>query len=439
MRDVGIVGGGLAGLAAAVALVRAGVGAHVYEAGADAGGRMRSDMLDGATVDPAVQLVSSTYTAFFELARTCGAERLLVRAPGRDALWRGGRAHGITYGSVASMVGSSALPTSLKVKLGMRYLPFLASTARALDANDLSAGAAGALEDESVAAWGERELGSDFVELLAYPLLAAYYGGVPEDTSAALYHALARVGMEVRVHAVEGGAGALPQAIVQWLRERGAEVHMATRVARVYEDEGGVRLELEQGSAHHDAAIVATTPRAARALLPDAGPVVEWLGGVRMAPTATVAFLLDAPLGREWFGLSFPRGSEPGASIAAVAAQSRKLRSLVPAGLEVIVVYPAPSFAPRIADATPQKAVDALLPALESAFPGVRARVQRARVYPFAEGYPLFYPGYLRHLRAFDDAWLSPRLALAGDYRVAPSVEGAVRSGTRAAQRLLGT
>ncbi|MGH7444512.1 MAG: FAD-dependent oxidoreductase, partial [Longimicrobiales bacterium] len=439
VKNVAVIGGGLAGLAAAVSLVRAGLAVHVYEAAATAGGRMRSDRLGDATVDPSVQLVSSTYTSFFELARICGAADLLVRAPGRDALWRAGRAHGITYGSVTSMVGSGALPPGLKLKLGTRYLPFLATTARTLDANDPAATAGVALDDESVAAWGAREMGSDFVELLAYPLLAAYYGCAPEDVTAALYHALARVGMDVRVHAVRGGAGALPRAIVSWLLQHGAVVRTNTRVASTGGgDRDGVRVELQNETAVHDAAIIATTATAARALLPARGAIAAWLAEVRTAPTATAAFLLDAPLERDWFGLSFPRGSEPGERIAAITAQSRKLQTLVPAGREVVVVYPAPAIAARLARATPQETVDELMPALETALPGFGARVERARVYPFTDGYAVFHPGYLRRLRAFDERWLPARIALAGDYLVAPSVEGAVRSGLKAARRLLG-
>lgn len=458
IRSAAVIGGGLAGLSAAVSLVRAGVAVHVYEATARVGGRMRSDTLGDATVDPSVQLVSSTYTSFFELARTCGAADLLVRAPGRDALWRSGRAHGITYGSVTSMVGSGALPPGLKLKLATRYLPFLATTARTLDAND-PAGAGGvALDDESVAAWGLREMGSDFVELLAYPLLASYYGVAPEDTTAPFYHALARVGMDVHVHAIRGGAGALPRAIASWLVQHGAVLRTDARVLRVHADatggdDGGgavaavdmdaagaargMRVELENETVSYDAAVIATPASAARSLLPGSA-IDAWLADVRMAPATTAAFLLRAPLERDWFGLSFPRTSEPGAHLAAITVQSRKLDTLVPAGREVVVVYPAPATAQRLARATPEDTVDALMPALETALPGFAARVERARVYAFADGYAAFYPGYLRRLHAFDDGLLPPRIALAGDYLVAPTVEGAVRSGANAARRVLG-
>src|SRR5690606_37184886 len=117
-----------------------------------------------------------------------------------------------------------------------------------------------------------------------------------------------------------------------------------------------------------------------------------WLEGVRSRPTVTAAFLLDAPLSREWFGLSFPRGSKPGERIAVLAAQSRKLPSLVPDG-EALVVYPQPELGARIADVEPKRVVDELMPGLVAAFPDIESRVLRVRTYAFPEGYSLFGPG----------------------------------------------
>ena len=81
---------------------------------------------------------------------------------------------------MASLVASTALPAGLKLRLATRYLPFLARHARLLDANDPAATGGAELDDSSVTEWGRVALGEDFVELLAYPLLGAYYGGTPE-------------------------------------------------------------------------------------------------------------------------------------------------------------------------------------------------------------------------------------------------------------------
>ena len=60
-----------------------------------------------------------------------------------------------------------------------------------------------------------------------------------------------------------------------------------------------------------------------------------------------------------------------------------------------------------------------------------------ARVVRWRELLPLFHPGYLPRLDSFlSRADRSPRLAFAGDYLVAPCVEGALTSGMRAASEV---
>ena len=51
-------------------------------------------------------------------------------------------------------------------------------------------------------------------------------------------------------------------------------------------------------------------------------------------------------------------------------------------------------------------------------------------------GWTVFRPGYLQHLGRLREPGVldeQPRIALAGDYLIAPNVEGAVVSGLRAA------
>jgi oxygen-dependent protoporphyrinogen oxidase len=233
MADIAVIGAGPAGLSAAWRLVEAGARVTIYEAAARAGGRMRTETMEGALVDTGVQLVSTSHTALFELAQSVKARELLRSSPGRDAVWRKGRANPITYGSVASMATSSALPAMLKLKVVGKYLPFLTTRARTLEANDPS-GSGGVDHDaESIGEWGRRELGDDFVELLVYPLLAAYYGATPEDTSAGVYHALARMGMDVSVYGATGGFGTLAGALLGAAESAGAVYAPATEVTRV--------------------------------------------------------------------------------------------------------------------------------------------------------------------------------------------------------------
>jgi oxygen-dependent protoporphyrinogen oxidase len=432
-----VIGAGAAGLAAAVRLTQAGARVTVYERNGRAGGRMRTETLDGARVDVGVQLVSSSHTSLFELAQRTGARALLQQSPGRDALWRKGRANPITYGSVASMVASAALPAMLKLKMGSRYLPFLTARAHGLDAND-PAGSGGTAHDrESIGAWGMRELGSDFVELLVYPLLAAYYGALPEQTSAGVYHALARMGMDVSVYGAAGGFGALADAWLSAAENAGARYAAATEVTRVEATGNGVCLETLSGEARHDAAVLATPAPVAARLLPG-GELGRWLSRVRVAPTLTIAYRMDGRFPGDYFGLSFPRGEVVGERVVALCIQGRKLPGLVPAGGDALVALTAPSATPLLLELDDAAAADAVLASLEGAVDGISRHVKSAHVFRFEHGYTIFEPGYLQHLARFNAAWLPARLSLAGDYMLAPSVEGAVRSGEHAARRALG-
>ncbi len=216
-----VVGAGPAGLSAAWRLRKAGWPVTVYEAAPGPGGRVRTDELEGVRLDPGPQFVGGHYTRTLALLEELGRSGEVLPARGRDALLRGGRIHGITYGSPTSMATSGALPVSLKLRLLSRYLPFLVKERSGLDAADPSRGNGPALDVESIAAWGRREMGSEFVELLVYPLLASYSNMTPEDTSAGYYHALASVGLDVRVMGLRGGIGTLPAVLGGCAREGG--------------------------------------------------------------------------------------------------------------------------------------------------------------------------------------------------------------------------
>lgn len=433
---VAVVGAGAAGLAAAWRLAEGGADVVVHERSARAGGLLRTETLDGARVDVGVQLVGSPHTSLFDLAARAGAGSLLRRSPGHDALWRRGRPHGITYGSVTSMIASGALPTTLKLKLAGRYLPFLKSEARRLDVSDLPGSGGAAFDGESIGAWGRRQLGDEFVELLAYPLLSSYYGAEPEETSAGVYHSLALVGMDVSVYGAVGGFGALADAIASALEERGVELRRGAEVASVRAETNVVHVDGEA----YDAAVLAVPANRAAALLGLADAAAGGLGGfllsVQERSTLTLACRIDREFPGDYFGLSFPRTSEHGARLSALCIQRRKLEALVPAGGDAVVVLPAPRATPALLAQADDDVAATLLRDVDAAVPGIARRVTHAQVFRFDDAYTIFAPGHVQRLVRFDDTWLPANLALAGDYLLAPSVEGAVRSGIRAAARI---
>jgi len=431
------VGTGPAGLSAAWRLTESGRRVVLYDRRSVPGGLMRSDVVDGAVVDVGAQMFASTYRSSMRLAGAVGLGSLLVRSPGRDALWRAGRAHTISYGSAASMATSTALPALLKLRLVSKYLPFLARRCRSLDANDPAGTGGAALDDESISDWGSRELGRDFVELMAYPFLSAYHGGVPERTSAAFYHALARVGMDVELYGMMGGTGRLAFGVVDALEARGGEFVGGRAVRAVEFDARGVMVRLEGGEeAEHDAVVVATPAAEARSLVATVPELGAWLDRVEAAPFVSVAVVTDRPVRTKWFGLAVPRIESPGDRLVAACVEATKAPGIVPEGSGLIVAFPSPAKVAGLLEGPPERTPPEVLPALDRLLGSVSGMAKVVKVYRHVEGHTQFYPGYIRHLLRFREEWLPGRVALAGDYLVAPTIEGAVISGERAAVRI---
>jgi protoporphyrinogen/coproporphyrinogen III oxidase len=200
-----------------------------------------------------------------------------------------------------------------------------------------------------------------------------------------------------------------------------------------------VELSGDGWRAAHDAVVVAVPPAAARALIMETTPdAAEWLAGVRTRPAVSLALMLERPVGVRWFGLSFARGEAR--DVGAACVGENKGADLVPEGKGLLTVFAAPEASARLAGADGEALASALLPELRRYFPRLEGDVSGVRGYSWREGWTPFGPGHLERIRRFGNGEPEGggRVVVAGDYLVAPTVEGAVVSGMRAAERVLG-
>lgn len=428
---IAVIGGGWAGLAAAVTAAEGGAEVVLFEAGRVLGGRARSLALATAngtlTLDNGQHLLLGAYRDTLDLMRRVGVdpeavllrrplavvddEGFCLRLPSLPAPWPPALA--TAWGLLSASTVN--LPEKLKTALWMRRVQgqgFVVddglTVAEWLDA----AGQHGRLRRH-----------------LWEPLCLAALNTPPGRASARLFAHVLRDSLgssrrgdtDLLLPRVPFGR-LLPEPAANWLRQRGAEIRTGHRVTRLQPRAAGVDIDGEPFTA----AILATSaPHAAR-LCPEVIVPEAW------EPIATVylryptGFRLPEPL------ISLSGRSEGGQKIGPFWAVDRGI-GLDPAEQGVVAaVISAHGDWERLEDAALAAAVCAELACL----PGVPAGAECLRVIRERRATFSSRPG----LRRQGVQTSSPHLFVAGDYCWADypaTLEGAVRSGLAAARRAL--
>ena len=168
--DVVIIGGGIAGLAAAFELRGRGLSVRVLERAARPGGVIVTEQFDGWTIDSGPDSLLVQKPAAVTLCRELGiADRLVPTLMPRTAfVLREGQLHAIAEGSFLGF------PITLGA-LARSRLFSLAGKARM--AGEVLTPRRTSDEDESIAAFVGRRFGREAVDYLADPLLAGIHAG----------------------------------------------------------------------------------------------------------------------------------------------------------------------------------------------------------------------------------------------------------------------
>jgi oxygen-dependent protoporphyrinogen oxidase len=174
--DVAIVGGGIAGLAAAYELRMRGASVQVLEAGTRPGGVITTERVDGWVIDGGPDSMLVQKPAAVALCRELGlGDRLISTLTPRTAyVLRDGRLHPLAEGSFlgfplrfGALARSSLFTVGGKLRLASELL---------IPGNRGD-------EDESIGAFVRRRFGEEAVDYLAEPLLAGIHAGDVEQLS----------------------------------------------------------------------------------------------------------------------------------------------------------------------------------------------------------------------------------------------------------------
>jgi squalene-associated FAD-dependent desaturase len=419
-QRVAVVGAGWAGLAAAVHARRAGHAVEVFEMAPQVGGRARSVVIGGHTLDNGQHILIGAYQATLQLMALVDADAtaLLRRLP-----------LSLSYpdGRGLQLRGGSPLPDFVRAVLRRPGWGWTDRLSLLGAATGWAAMRFDCAESLSVAELCHR-LPQRVREQLIEPLCVAALNTPTSQASA-------RVFLRVLHDALFNGAGSsdlllpraplgalLPQPAAAWLQRQGVPLHSTARA-----------LQLRPGAAwqldghNYDAVLLACSAAEAARLCAELAPAwAAMAAALRYEPIVTV--YLQCPGAR----LTLPMLALH-ADADAPAQFAFDLGALDgPAGVFAFVISGARDWVDRGLHATAQATLAQAL----AAFPAGHWPTQPAVLHVAAEKRATFRctPGLQRPPMA-----IAPGLLAAGDYVAGPypaTLEGAVRSGRDAALAL---
>ncbi|MFE5370324.1 protoporphyrinogen oxidase [Streptomyces mirabilis] len=301
--QVVVIGGGIAGLAAAHRLLDRGARVTVLEASDRVGGKLLPGEIAGARVDLGAESMLARRPEAIALAREVGlADRLQPPATATASLWTRGALRPMPKGHVMGVPGTAAALSGVLSDEGLARIERDAELPRTEVGDDVAVG-------EYVAA----RLGREVVDRLVEPLLGGVYAGdayrismrlaVPQLFAALRTHvSLTEAVREIQAKAaaaqqtgpvfmgIEGGVGQLPLAVARSVRERGGEILTGATVTELRRaGDGGWRVVAGGRVLHADGVVVAVPAGPAAALLRAEAPAAATeLAGVEYASMALV-------------------------------------------------------------------------------------------------------------------------------------------------------
>jgi squalene-associated FAD-dependent desaturase len=294
-----VVGGGLAGVAAALACADAGVRVSLFEARGCLGGATWSTEKRGLRVDNGQHVFMRCCTAYRALLVRLGVEQKValqprlavpVAAPGRPLAWIRRHALPAPAHLAPSLLRFGHLPLAARVRAAA-----IARAFAALDPDDPR------LDDRALGSWLAERGANDAASLAFWDLLIRPTLNVcAADASLALAARVLRTGFLDRSDAADIGIAAVPfaelhdEASRRALRSAGAAVELRAAVRGVQADSQGVVVDVAGHSVRADAVILAAPPDAAARLAPpEAGLDAAALAGLGASPIVNLHVWFD--------------------------------------------------------------------------------------------------------------------------------------------------
>jgi oxygen-dependent protoporphyrinogen oxidase len=431
VRNAVVIGGGLAGLAAARDLAAAGVDVTVLEAGQSLGGRMRTVRPAGLPVDVGAAFFTDFYPRAMSLIDACGMRDELIPFSLAAGVERDGTITPI-WPPADFLRGRLLPPVSLLrllvgcVRLGPSW--------RSLDPGDLTSAAAH--DTRTADSWARAVLGDDVADNLIAPVLRGVVHWELATTSQAVLFSMVKAVLRYR------GGYRLVDGMASLCDRLGAKlaVRCSMRVSSATRSSGRWVVDVRTGHTGEriqaDGLVCATTASAVSTIFPDLPERQRaFFDGIRYSSTAIAVVRAPARSQKRGTSILFADAGEP--TLAGITPAG--IGSVGDTGAEIVKIALAEAAyraAPRMSD----EQLGAFILGAARRNPSLSGWLADAAVLEvvrWPEALPVFDVGHLRRVGQWRAEERPPFLAFAGDYLAGPHLEGAVRSGANAAAALL--
>ncbi|NYE43569.1 oxygen-dependent protoporphyrinogen oxidase [Streptomyces fulvorobeus] len=297
-----VIGGGIAGLAAAHRLLGTGLRVTLLEATDRVGGKLMTGEIAGTRVDLGAESMLARRPEAVALARAVGlGDRLQPPATATASVWTRNALRPMPKGHLMGVPGDPAALSGVLSPAGL---------ARIAEERDLTPTAVG--DDVAVGAYVADRLGREVVDRLVEPLLGGVYAGdayrismraaVPQlfevvkeggslldGVRRAQERAAARQRPGPVFQGIDGGVGSLPGAVADAVRAAGAQILTRTPVLGLTRTAEGWDVRTDTRVLTADGIVLATPAWSASTLLAAESPAASAeLAGVEYASMALV-------------------------------------------------------------------------------------------------------------------------------------------------------
>lgn len=229
--QVAVIGGGIAGMAVAYYLGKAGISVDLYEAEPQIGGLARSFNFDGLTIERYYHFICLTDYELIELGQELGIHDMLRWNKTRTSYYYMGQNYPFT--TPLDLLRFSPIRFSSRLKMGLKTLQWdlIKDWPR--------------LDDLSAKEWLISSFGAQTYDVVWSPLLTMKFGELYEKVSAAwIWHRVHRVAKSRKsifhqqvMGYYEGGTDLIFKSLEKKIYNRNGKINLATPVEKILVDE----------------------------------------------------------------------------------------------------------------------------------------------------------------------------------------------------------